>query len=62
LLRTANLFNSVGLLAIRVFLVWRTMERLADPAPVLGAVSIAAGVLGALGNWGVARILREPGR
>ena len=62
LLRTANLFNSVGLLAISVFLVWRVIERLSEPAPVLGAVPVVAGLLGALGNWGVARVLKAPSR
>src|SRR5919198_2452828 len=43
LLRTANLFNSVGLLAISVFLVWRVIERLSEPAPVMGVVPVVAG-------------------
>jgi len=62
LLRTANLFNSIGLLAISFFLVWRVIERLSAPAPVLGAVPVVAGVLGALGNWGVAQVLKAPSR
>jgi cobalt-zinc-cadmium efflux system protein len=62
LLRTANLFNSLGLLAISVFLVWRVIERLSEPAPVLGVVPVVAGLLGALGNWGVARVLKVPSR
>src|SRR2546428_4684251 len=62
LLRSANLFNSLGLLAICAFLVWQTLERLAQPVPVLGLIPIVAGLLGALGNWGVARVLREPAR
>src|SRR5438128_2146021 len=61
-LRSANLFNSLGLLAISAFLVWQTLERLAQPVPVLGLIPIVAGLLGALGNWGVARVLREPAR
>jgi len=59
LLRYANLFNSVGLLAICAFLVWRVVERLAAPVEVIGIVPVAAGVLGALGNWGVARVLKD---
>src|SRR4051812_32623671 len=59
LLRYANLFNSVGLLTICAFLVWRVVERLTVPVAVIGVVPIAAGLLGALGNWGVARVLRE---
>src|SRR4051812_4103003 len=59
LLRYANLFNSVGLLAICAFLVWRVIERLTAPVEVIGVVPIAAGLLGALGNWGVARVLKD---
>ena len=60
LLRTANFFNSVGLLAISAFLLWRVVERLWQPVPVLGIVRVVAGLLGAIGNYGVARVLREP--
>jgi Co/Zn/Cd efflux system component len=59
LLRYANLFNSIGLLAICAFLVWRVVERLASPVQVPGMVPIVAGLIGALANWGVARVLRE---
>jgi cobalt-zinc-cadmium efflux system protein len=62
LLRTANLFNSLGLLAISVFLAWRVIERLSQPAPVMGVVPVVAGLLGAVGNWAVARVLRGPSR
>jgi len=62
LLRSANLFNSVGLLAVCAFLIWRVVERLAQPVSVLGVVPIAAGLLGAVGNWGVARVLRDHAR
>jgi cobalt-zinc-cadmium efflux system protein len=60
LLRYANLFNSVGLLAICGFLVWRVVERLSYPVEVLGIVPVFAGLVGALANWGVARVLRQP--
>jgi Co/Zn/Cd efflux system component len=59
LLRYANLFNSVGLLAISALLVWRVVVRLTAPVEVVGFVPIAAGLLGAAGNWGVARVLRD---
>ena len=36
LLRDANLFNSVGLLAVCAFLVWRVVERLSYPVEVFG--------------------------
>lgn len=62
LLRYANLFNSVGLLAISVFLIMRVVERLSHPVEVFGAVPIAAGLIGAAANWGVARVLREPSK
>jgi len=62
LLRFANLFNSVGLLAVCAFLVWRVVERLSYPVEVLGVVPIVAGLMGAVGNWGVARVLREPSK
>jgi cobalt-zinc-cadmium efflux system protein len=60
LLRYANLFNSVGLLVICAVLIWRVIERLSQPVEVFGLVPIVAGLIGAIGNWGVARVLREP--
>jgi len=57
-IRLANLFNSIGLVTICAFLVWQTLERLSRPVPVLGLVPVIAGLLGAVGNWGVARVLR----
>ena len=62
LLRFANLFNSVGVLAICAFLIWRVVERLSSPVEVIGVVPIVAGLIGALANWGVARVLREPSK
>ena len=62
LLRFANLFNSVGLLVVCAFLVWRVVERLSSPVEVIGVVPIVAGLIGALANWGVARVLREPSK
>jgi cobalt-zinc-cadmium efflux system protein len=62
LLRHANLFNSVGLLVISVFLILRVVERLSHPVEVFGLVPIVAGLIGALANWGVARVLREPSK
>ncbi|MFI5315782.1 MAG: cation transporter [Myxococcota bacterium] len=61
-LQSANLFNSLGLIAICGLLAWQVLERLAQPIPVLGAIPVAAGLLGAVGNWGVARALRESAR
>lgn len=59
LLRLANLLNSLGLLAVCTFLTWYILERLAQPAPVLGLIPVIAGLVGAAGNWGVARVLRD---
>ena len=59
LLRYANFFNSVGLLAVCGFLIWRVVERLSAPVEVMGVVPIAAGLIGAAGTWGVARVLRQ---
>ena len=58
-IRLANLFNSLGLIAVCGFLVWRVLERLAQPVPVLGVVPVVSGLFGAVGNWGVARVLRK---
>jgi cobalt-zinc-cadmium efflux system protein len=62
LLRSANLFNSLGLLAVSGLIVWQVVERLIHPMPVLGWVPIAVGLGAAMANWAVARLLREPGR
>jgi cation diffusion facilitator family transporter len=62
LLRFANLFNSVGLLAIAAFLIIRVVERLSHPVEIFGAIPIIAGLIGAAANWGVAKVLREPSK
>jgi len=62
LLQTANLFNSVGLLAVCGLLGWQVFERLITPVEVVGILPIAAGLIGAVGNWGVARVLRHASR
>ncbi len=59
-LRSANLFNSLGLLAVSGALVWQVFERLHRPEPVVGAVPIAVGLIAAAANYGVARVLRGP--
>jgi len=60
LVRSANLFNSAGLIAVSALLLWQAAERVAQPVPITGIVPIAVGLAAALGNWGVARLLREP--
>jgi len=62
LVRSANLFNSLGLVAVSALLVWQAAYRLLDPVPVAGIIPAAVGVCAAAANWGVARLLREPAR
>jgi Co/Zn/Cd efflux system component len=62
LLRSANIFNSAGLLAVSALLLWQSIERLIHPKPVLASVAIVVGLAAAAANWGVARLLRAPGR
>jgi len=62
LLRTANVFNSVGLILVSAMLLWQSVERLLHPVPVQGVVAIVVGIAAAAANWGVAKLLFEPGR
>jgi Co/Zn/Cd efflux system component len=62
LLRSANIFNSAGLILVSGVLLWQSVERLLNPAPVMGSVAIVVGLGAAAANWGVARLLRAPGR
>jgi cation diffusion facilitator family transporter len=62
LLRTANIFNSAGLIAVSGLLLWQAAERLMHPAPVYGVIVIVTGLLAAAANWGVAQLLFKPGR
>ena len=56
--RSANLLNSGGLITISGLLVWQAIAHLLSPPAVVGAVPMVVGVLAALGNGGVARLLR----
>src|SRR5260221_1385809 len=60
LLRSANVFNSVGLVLISALLLWQAVERMLHPAPVAGTVAIAVGLLAAAANWRVGRLLPRP--
>src|SRR5437870_11325820 len=60
LLSSANLFNSLGLMAITAVLGWQVVERLRQPQAVAGIIPVVAGLTAAAANWGVARVLREP--
>src|SRR5260370_662710 len=62
LLRTANLFNSLGLIVISSLLAWQAVERFQNPVPVQGAIPLLVGVVSAAANWGVASFLWKPGR
>lgn len=60
LLRGANAFNSVGLIAVSGILLWQAGERFLNPVPVIGYVPMAVGIAAAATNYGVAYLLREP--
>src|SRR5258707_10555012 len=62
LLRSANIFNSAGLVLVSALLLWQAADRLLHPAPVAGSVAIMVGLAAAAANWGVARLLLAPGR
>ena len=62
LVRTANLFNSVGLVAVSVLLLWYAVDRFLNPTPVAGGVAIVVGLFAAAANYGVARLLQRPSR
>ena len=62
LLRSANVFNSAGLVLVSAVLLWQAVERLLHPTPVVGTIAIAVGLLAAAANWGVARLLLAPSR
>src|SRR4029453_18775976 len=62
LLTPANVFNSVGLIAVSGVLLWQSVERLLHPTPVSGSIAIVVGLAAAAANWGVARLLWAPGR
>jgi cation diffusion facilitator family transporter len=62
LLRSANVFNSVGLVLVSGLLLWQAIERLLHPTPTAGIVAIVVGLLAAGANWGVARLLLKPSR
>jgi Co/Zn/Cd efflux system component len=62
LLRSANIFNSLGLIAVSGLLLWQAVERVLHPVPVQGVVPIVVGIAAAAANCGVARLLLEPSR
>jgi cobalt-zinc-cadmium efflux system protein len=62
LLRSANLFNSLGLLVVSGLVLWQAVDRLLHPAPVLSWVPVVVGLGAAAANLGVARLLWRPSR
>ncbi len=60
LLRSANFFNSVGLVVVSGLLLWQAVERVLSPIPVQGLIPIVVGIAAALANWGVALLLWKP--
>jgi cation diffusion facilitator family transporter len=62
LTRSANVFNTVGLVAVSALLLWQAIERVMHPVAVPGIVPVVIGLAAAAGNWGVARLLREAAR
>ena len=55
--RLANALNSIGLISISVFLIWQSVNNIIQPVPTIGYIPLIAGLLAAIANWGVARIL-----
>jgi cobalt-zinc-cadmium efflux system protein len=62
LLRSGNLFNSLGLLAVSALVLWHALERLLDPVPVVGWIAVVVGLGAAAANAWVAWLLRSPAR
>src|SRR5260221_11497592 len=53
LVRSANLFSSVGLITVSGLLIWQAVDRLLHPAPVLGLVPIVMSLAAAGAKWGI---------
>ena len=60
LLRSANIFNSAGLIVVSGLLLWQAVERVLSPIPIQGLIPIVVGIAAALANWGVAQLLWKP--
>jgi cobalt-zinc-cadmium efflux system protein len=56
--RSANLFNSLGLILVSGVILWQAAERLLHPRPMIGWLPVAIGLAAAVGNWGVAAVLK----
>ena len=51
LLRSANVFHSVGLIAVSALLLWQAIERMLHPIPIDGTVPIIVGLSAAAALW-----------
>jgi cobalt-zinc-cadmium efflux system protein len=58
--RSANVLNSLGLIALSAFMIGQAVLRLLHPTPVQAFVPIVIGLVAAAGNYGVAVLLRRP--
>jgi len=57
--RIANILNSVGLVIISAVLIVQAIDRIQHSSPVLAFIPAVVGVLATIGNWCVARVLRD---
>jgi len=57
--RTANVFNSLGLITLCGLAIVQAVVRFQHPQEVYGLIPILAGFAAATANYGVARLLRE---
>jgi Co/Zn/Cd efflux system component len=55
--RVANMLNSVGLIMLSGFVIYQSIERLIHPSETLGFIPFIAGILAAVANFGVAKLL-----
>jgi len=55
----ANFLNSFGILVVAASIGWFALQRLLDPQPVAGGLTLAAGLAAAAGNFLVAASLRR---
>ena len=61
-LRLANVCNSAGLVVLSAVLAWQAVARVVHPAPVAATLPLVTAVMASVGNWGVARVLRDAAR
>jgi cobalt-zinc-cadmium efflux system protein len=57
--RVANVLNSLGLITLSGIMIWQAIDRLTHPVPLHPLIPIGTGVLAAVTNYGVYRLLRS---